>query len=218
MRNRYRVLAAGLLLLSVAAPVFPAPVGIDLMLETTAEDFSGDTEIILEQGFTYFFGNTGFGVGATAVLPVWPDAAVDGADFRQEYHTVVPGIGLAVGNSVYLPVEDQELEAMIYASAEHSQGPIGIALEAEALYYPDFELLVIPTLSGEIEFTASVLYLEFAPEILLYDEQLVEEASAALGYEIYLRGTSIAFELEQVYIAEFSEFQWNATVSLERTF
>ena len=131
---------------------------------------------------------------------------------------MVPGIGLTLGNSVYLPVANQELEAMIYASAEHSQGPFGIGLEAEALYYPDFELLVIPTLSGEIEFSASVLYLEFAPEILLYDEQIVEEAGVALGYEINLRGTIIGFELEQVYISEFSEFQWHVTVSMERTF
>ena len=218
MRHENRILTVGFVLLGLVSSLTAAPLGIDLALESTVEDLTGEAELIIEPALAYYLGSTGVGFGAMVEIPLVPDASMEGAEFWQEYRTVVPGLGIGVGHSLYVPVAADELEAMIYATVEHSQGPFGVALEADGLYYPDLELLLVPALSAELDFDTNSLYAEVSAEILVYDEQLMEELSIALGYEIILRGTTFACEIEPVYIQELSDVRWNATVALERTF
>jgi hypothetical protein len=196
------LVTAPILGLLAAGKAASAPLGLELSLETGANELqnSEEWEWYLRPEAQYAFGDTGLRAGLAWEFPVLPEVDPGGIEAWQEYEITLPGVVLQLGNDNIAQLKPFALEGYLYAIGAHGLGDFLLELELDLNYAPAFGLSVIPAIAYEKDLGPGTLGLEVRQNLALVPQFELGDTELLLGYELGAGAFWVGFEIEPVLV------------------
>ena len=190
------------LVLIVLAGAAAEPIGLDVTVESGAEDVLGsDWDLYLQPGMSYAFGTSGLTAEVTRQVPFLPGVDPGTVEGVQEYQILLPPLTITLGNDDEMAVSPLELDGYVYASARRKLGDFSVELEMDFGYAPEASVTAVGRLAWEKDIAHNTLALEVDENVDLYQELALGDTEFSASYEATLPNLTVTFEVDPTVTA-----------------